>query len=71
MNAEPILELRAENTVSLVGFSRHREAVRVHRERGSHPNLGGTTDFSIVRPKLIFIGLGLFVFKNKKEVNKL
>ena len=45
-NAEPILELRAENQVCLAGFSRHRDTVHnTHRERGCHPNLGGTTDY--------------------------
>lgn len=46
-DTQPILELRDEITVSLAGFSRHREKVSVFRTESAdfYPNLGGTADF--------------------------
>ena len=56
-------------SVSFTGFSRHRERVSGIMPRtcesGYNPNLGGTADMIIVRPKLIFQLGAFFVFKNK------
>ena len=51
------------------GVSRHRERVAGSlprtRERGFIPNLGGTTDFCTVRPKLMSVSLGHFLVCGK------
>ena len=72
-NNEPVFELWAERNnnfpVSFTGFSRHRERVSGSlprtRECGFIPNLGGTTDFCTVRPKLMSVSLGRFLVCGK------
>ncbi len=53
----PSLSCELKFSVSLTGFSRYRnmasEFLSCARECGFYPNLGGTTDLLIVRPKLM------------------